>query len=129
MDVKKFETQLLKSQKLEILSNAKEILDSADKNTCEISDGTIRGGISGLLGRKYGAQDGKTKVGQEGIDFDFCAPKLHVSNQAQSLMDMVYQTLDQISPTPSTRDLELLYTSRDLFDLYRAISINPGMMR
>jgi hypothetical protein len=123
------EKEILKTKKIEILVNAKEILDSHDKNTCEISDGIMRGGFGSLLGKK-GSMDTNNvyKAGKEQADEDFCVPTMHVSNQAQSLVDMVYETLDQISKSKNPKDIEYLYTARDLFDLYRAIVSVDGFI-
>jgi hypothetical protein len=119
LNLEKCESQLIKSHKLEILAAANNVLKSIDMNTSCISDGIIRGGLSSLLGKKYSSDD-TSKLGQEGIDRDFCAPEYHVSNQTLSLLDFVYGTLDQIGSSTLSNNSELLYTARDLLDLHRA---------
>jgi hypothetical protein len=116
----------MKSHKLEILTAAKDVLDSTDMNTSGISDGIIRGGLSSLLGKKYSVQE-TNKPGQEGLDRDFCAPEYHVSNQTQSLMDFIYGTLDQIGSSALAKNCELLYTAKDLFDMYRAFAFDNDL--
>ncbi|TPX36719.1 hypothetical protein SmJEL517_g01267 [Synchytrium microbalum] len=116
----------------ELLRVARDILSSDDTNTVQVTDATERGGL-GLLGS--GGKDGKggesrTKQaakggGKEGLEINNSAlklPTMHISVQAQMLIELVYQTLNEsIQLDDQQSAVELFFCARDLVDLYRAI--------
>lgn len=60
------------------------------------------------------------------MDPNFKIKPFHVSVQAHSLIDVIYASLEQTNPDKHERNLEYLYTARDLFDLYRALISTTG---
>ena len=70
----------------EILSTVKQMLSIEDCKTVHVEDGTERGGLSALLGKKHGST--KTKSGQEEFSNCFKLISCHISLQAQSIMEI-----------------------------------------
>lgn len=153
------QTFFAKKLRNEFLNAAKSILQSDDLNTEEVMDATERGGFSALSGGgksssgnpdKAGGGMGKSgKEGLESYDTFYKLPTMHVSRQAQMIVEQAYQALEDAiklgnttshsSPSSSTSPtiasassktsnnvdvesaIELFYCARDLFDLFRAI--------
>ncbi|KAI8914229.1 hypothetical protein EDD86DRAFT_198772 [Gorgonomyces haynaldii] len=103
--------------RLDVLETAMTILRSSDNNTVVVQDATERGGLSGLLGIKYGKTINSKKTGM--VDPEFQLHQIRISWQAQAIVEMIHQTLQQLG-TDSTRNAELLIQTRDMAALYRS---------
>ncbi|TPX43680.1 hypothetical protein SeMB42_g04632 [Synchytrium endobioticum] len=120
----------------ELLRVARDILLSDDTNTYLVTEGTERGGVAFLTkGTKEGKsaegpsdkrENGKFMGGKDGVevnDSSIKLPAMHISVQAQMLMELVYQTLLEAEKTEDQQSaIELFFCARDLVDLYRAIT-------
>jgi hypothetical protein len=82
--------------KLDVLMTVKSILLDEDVNTVLVEDATERGGLSGVLGKKYGTS--VSKKGQNQYLNDFKLDSCHVSCQVQSVVEIIYSTLNQMAP-------------------------------
>ncbi|KAJ3072214.1 Centromere/kinetochore protein zw10, partial [Quaeritorhiza haematococci] len=120
----------VKSQKRrsKLLTLAREVLQSEDQNTAEVTEATERGGFSILHGKNGGKDDGsapeKPKMTKEGLEVGPTAcllPTCHISVQAQTIVEMVYQSLNDPEISDQLRVEESFYCARDLFDLYRGV--------
>ncbi|KAJ3040929.1 Centromere/kinetochore protein zw10 [Rhizophlyctis rosea] len=117
-------------KRAELLITVRDILQSEDQNTAEVTDATERGGLSALKGGKgSGGKGGKDAAGGgkggKGTSDDSEAPlklpTMHVSVQAQTIVEMVYQTLNDLESADEASKIELFYCARDIFDAFRAI--------
>ena len=102
----------------EILETVKEMLDAEDPKTVFVEDATERGGLSAILGKKYGSI--KDKIGQSDFQ-DFKLVSCHVSVQAQSLVEMIHQTLGQMEPQDLPQNAQRCTTVRHILAMYRAV--------
>lgn len=103
---------------LSTLSTVKQILESTDFNASQVSEATELFGLSSLLGRKINQL--KFKEGQESVDRNFHLPVFHVSVQAQSVMEIIYSTLDQInSELVDTEQAAIWCRAKSCLDLVR----------
>ncbi|KAL1919413.1 uncharacterized protein VTP21DRAFT_2106 [Calcarisporiella thermophila] len=120
------EQEFARKKRTNILSTARDILMNMDQNTTEVTHATERGCLS-ILGETKEQPDSvgkQSKQGKEGLEAEeasFRLPTCHVSVQVQTLVEIVYQTLQEAENTDSKGNIELFYCARDLFDLYRAI--------
>ncbi|KAJ3071541.1 Centromere/kinetochore protein zw10 [Podochytrium sp. JEL0797] len=127
--------QYARNRKSRLLINIRKIIESEDQNTYEVDDATERGSIRSLHSAKNGggkvamdsaAASGKAanleKHGLEINDTSFRLPRCHVSVQAQTLVEQAYQTLEEAVGLDRESALELFYCTRDIFDLYRAVT-------
>lgn len=84
-----------KQKRNHLLSAVRDIIMDDDKNTAEVEDATERGGIKLIGAGKPNAKDsalaGKGGKGAIAIDPSLRLPRMHVSVQAQTLVEMAYQ--------------------------------------
>lgn len=105
-------------KRMEILCTVKEILESSDLNTWEVSEGTERGGIAGILGRKVSIEK-SAKAGKETLDTHFNMAACHVSAQAQSVIEIVYTTLNEMVESDPSTNIESWMLAKACLDLVR----------
>ncbi|KAI8894994.1 hypothetical protein BC833DRAFT_602809 [Globomyces pollinis-pini] len=123
IDMTLFKRELKRTFHLDTLTTCRDILKSSDTNTVYVTDGTERGGLSAIMGKKYGsiASNGTGKMGQETVDKNFQFKPCHVSVHIQSVMEIIYGILNEMKPQ-SIHNLESWYTVRDILDLFRGIT-------
>ncbi|KAJ3047082.1 Centromere/kinetochore protein zw10, partial [Rhizophlyctis rosea] len=123
--VSNFQLHYMRKKRAEMLSAVRDIIQSEDMNTVEVSDGTERGGLAalkggkGAAGGKGGGKGGKGGGGDE--DAALKLPTMHISVQAQTVVEMIYETLGELENADEDGKIQLFYTARDIFDAYRAM--------
>lgn len=113
--------------RLEVLDTVRRILLDRDVNTVVVNDATERGGLSGLLGRKYGKNasaggGGKGKKNGETYP-NFLLDSCAISVQCQAIMEIIYQLINDVTNSSTTvcaADTMVLVSS--IFSLYRALA-------
>lgn len=83
--------------RLDVLLTTRNILLDEEVNTVLVNDSTERGGLSGLLGKKYGSLN-SSKKGQNQFFDMFKLDPLHISHQVQSIVEIIYSLLNQMVP-------------------------------
>ncbi|CAG8542839.1 2478_t:CDS:10 [Paraglomus brasilianum] len=124
-----FQFEFVKKRHADILAIAREILVSQDMNTAEVTNATERGGL-GIASETKNIRDkenfngekdfnGKTRSSTcEGL---LHLPTCHISIQAQTLVELVYQTLTEATTSKDNAAVELYCCARDIIDLFRAV--------
>ncbi|KAI9141856.1 Centromere/kinetochore Zw10-domain-containing protein [Paraphysoderma sedebokerense] len=116
-----------KKRRTNMLTIARDLLISDDMNTVEVTEQV---GVRMSSEEKHQAQDangkagyegGKAKEGAENDESDFIFPRCHVSIQTQTLIELAYQTLQDMMTSDETGATELYLATRDMFDLFRAV--------
>ncbi|KAJ3302553.1 Centromere/kinetochore protein zw10 [Kappamyces sp. JEL0829] len=112
----------LRERRTNTLFAVKQILESGDANTVPVSDGTERGGLSALTGRKMatGTADAvNSKEGQESTSDKFLLPTMHVSAKIQSIVEIVYSTMNEMCMPANMENAELWSIAKASLDLVR----------
>ncbi|KAJ3409466.1 Centromere/kinetochore protein zw10 [Chytridiales sp. JEL 0842] len=119
-----------------LLVTVRQIIEDEDQNTSEVTDATERGSLNTLLSIRSGNMAAKNTVptntngkggatgkqGQEINDCSFRLPTCYISVQAQTLVELAYNTLHEAASLDPESAVELYYCARDIFDLFRAIA-------
>lgn len=100
----------------ELLHTAREILCAESFNTVAVKQETER---RGSLMPKDGAADAGPAAGL--AESLYQLPACHISLPAQSLIELAYSTLDEVSSESPDVALMSFYGIRDVLDLFRAV--------
>ncbi|KAJ3394306.1 Centromere/kinetochore protein zw10 [Entophlyctis sp. JEL0112] len=120
----------IRNRRAHLLVQVRNIIESEDSNTFEVEEATERGSLASLFatkagGGKFSSEGSKTKIGaKSSFDFDFAAfrlPKCRVSVQAQTLVELAYQILNEGAMMTAEYAIEALYFTRDIFDMFRSV--------
>ena len=100
--VHRIDVECYRKLRTEILEFARDVLVSDDLNTEEVMDATERGGFAALSGAAKGgpSEKGSGKGGKEGLEEHesfYKLPTMHVSRQAQMIVEQAYQILEDAS--------------------------------
>lgn len=105
-DLKKFvenvDIHYSEKKRRDLLVMAREVLMRDDHNTVEVTDTTERGGFNLGTEDKAALAPKKDKEGLEVNDGDdglITLPTCHVSIRTQTLVELIYQTLNEASPS------------------------------
>ena len=86
----------------DLLLIAREVLMKDDHNTVQVTNATERGGLN-IQTEDKGALKGSSKGGKEGVEADeeglVSLPTCHISTRTQTLVELIYQTLNEASPS------------------------------
>jgi len=81
---------------------ARQVLLKDDHNTVQVTNGTERGGLN-LQSEDKSALKGPGKAGKEGMEAEeeglVSLPTCHISTRTQTLIELIYQTLNEASPS------------------------------
>lgn len=111
----------LAQKRIQILDTTRQILLDQDFNTAFVQDATERGGVVGILGKKYGNM-GKSKGGHT-TSHEFLLDKMHISSQAQSIMEIIYQNLQDLDSATPNECISKVLVVGDILALYRAVTV------
>jgi centromere/kinetochore protein ZW10 len=85
-------------------------------NTVEVEHQTERGGLFATQpSAELSAED--LALGES----VYALPKCHISVSTQSLVDLAYRTLEEVAAAGPDAAVQLFYSVRDMFDLFRAV--------
>jgi len=107
--------QATSNRREQILQEARDILCNDNHNTVQVRHDTERGGL-------FPEDEESDAIGDPGLKESlFRLPTCHISIPTQSLVDMAYRTLDDMSELKSNDAITTFYGVRDIFDLFRAV--------
>ncbi|KAI8824780.1 Centromere/kinetochore Zw10-domain-containing protein [Fimicolochytrium jonesii] len=128
--VAKIQRHYAHKQRSELLVLVRDVLESDDRNTVQVP-GPLEKDIFATTSETKAAKEqtsgsnpngkGGQKDGLEIPDMDFKFPTCHVSVQAQTIVELAIQTLEEVTDAPDAAKLNAFYCARDIFDAYRAI--------
>ncbi|TPX54936.1 hypothetical protein PhCBS80983_g05687 [Powellomyces hirtus] len=129
--VSKIHRHSAEKRRAELLTLVRDILQSEDQNTVQVPGPLERGDIfatssevKAVKGENPAATTGKGSEGKDGLEIADATFKLgpcHVSTQAQTLVELAHQTLDEVEETDTSGKIDAFYCARDIFDSYRAV--------